>query len=70
MTEAGLSPLEALRTATINAAELLGETADLGAIEAGKLADIVAVDGDPLADISALLRPVFVMKAGVAYRQD
>ena len=70
MTEAGLSPLDALRTATLNAAELLGETADLGAIEAGKLADIVAVDGDPLADISALLRPVFVMKAGVAYRQD
>ncbi|MBH8557787.1 amidohydrolase family protein [Hymenobacter sp. BT442] len=70
MTEAGMSPLEAIRTATLNAAGLLGETTDLGAIEAGKLADIVALDGDPLQDISALMRPKFVMKAGVAYRQE
>jgi imidazolonepropionase-like amidohydrolase len=70
MTEAGMSPLEAIRTATLNAAELLGETANLGSLEAGKLADVVAVDGDPLQDISALMRPVFVMKAGVAYRQE
>ena len=64
MAEAGMPPLETIRTATLNAAELLGETADLGALEAGKLADIVAVDGDPLQDISALMRPRFVMKAG------
>lgn len=70
MTETGFSPLEAIRTATLNAAELLGETADLGTLEAGKFADIVAVDGDPLKDISAMLRPVFVMKAGVAYRNE
>lgn len=70
MAEAGMSPLETIRTATLNAAELLGETADLGTLEAGKFADIVALDGDPLQDISALLRPVFVMKAGVAYRQE
>jgi imidazolonepropionase-like amidohydrolase len=70
MTETGFSPLEAIRTATLNAAELLGETADLGALEAGKFADIVALDGDPLQDISAMLRPVFVMKAGVAYRSE
>ena len=70
MAEAGMSPLETIRTATLNAAELLGETADLGALEAGKFADIVALDGDPLQDISAMLRPVFVMKAGVAYRQE
>ncbi len=70
MTETGFSPLEAIRTATLNAAELLGETADLGTLEAGKFADIVALDGDPLQDISALLRPVFVMKAGVTYRQE
>ena len=70
MTEAGMTPLEALRTATLNAAELLGETANLGAIEAGKYADIVAVEGDPLQDISTLTRPKFVMKAGVAYRQE
>ena len=70
MAEAGMSPLETIRTATLNAAELLGETADLGALETGKFADIVALDGDPLQDISAMLRPVFVMKAGVAYRQE
>ena len=70
MTEVGMPPLEAIRTATLNAAELLGETADLGALEAGKYADIVALDGDPLQDISALMRPTFVMKAGVAYRQE
>ncbi|WP_317196131.1 metal-dependent hydrolase family protein [Hymenobacter siberiensis] len=70
MTEAGMSPLDAIRTATLNAAELLGETTDLGTIETGKMADIVALDGDPLQDISALMRPTFVMKAGVAYRQE
>ncbi len=70
MTEAGMSPLETIRTATLNAAELLGETPNLGTLEAGKFADIIALDGDPLQDISALMRPVFVMKAGVAYRQE
>ena len=70
MAEAGMSPLETIRTATLNAAELLGETADLGSLEVGKFADIVALDGNPLQDISALMRPVFVMKAGVAYRQE
>ncbi|WP_460503134.1 amidohydrolase family protein [Hymenobacter agri] len=70
MTETGFSSLEALRTATLNAAELLGETADLGTLEPGKFADIVAVDGDPLQDISAMMRPVFVMKGGVAYRGE
>ncbi len=70
MTEAGMPALEAIRAATLNAAELLGETADLGAIEAGKLADVVAFDGNPLQDISALMRPKFVMKAGVPYRQE
>ena len=69
MTEAGMSPLEAIRAATLNAAELLGETTDLGALEAGKLADVIALDGDPLQDITALMRPTFVMKAGVTYRQ-
>ena len=70
MTEAGMPALEAIRSATLRAAELLGRSADLGAIEAGKLADVVAVDGDPLQDISALMRPRFVMKAGVTYRQE
>ncbi|GAA4370957.1 amidohydrolase family protein [Hymenobacter saemangeumensis] len=70
MTEAGMPALEAIRSATLSAAELLGQTANLGSLEAGKLADVVAFDGDPLQDISALMRPKFVMKAGVTYRQE
>ena len=70
MTAVGMPALEAIRAATLNAAELLDETKNLGALEAGKYADIVALDGDPLQDISALTRPTFVMKAGVTYRQD
>ena len=68
LVEAGMPPIEALRAATVNAAELLGETASLGTIEAGKLADIVAVPGDPLADISLTRRVSFVMKDGVVYK--
>lgn len=63
----GMTPMQALQTATRNAAELLGLEKDLGTLEAGKLADLVAVDGDPLADITALERPVFVMKAGTVH---
>lgn len=70
MVEAGMPPLEALRAATLNAAELLGQTDNLGALEPGKLADVVAVDGDPLQDIGALLRVRFVMKQGAVYRQE
>ena len=70
LTQAGIPAIEAIRAATVNAAELLGETPNLGTLETGKFADIVALDGDPLQDISALMRPTFVMKAGVAYRQE
>ena len=70
MKEAGIPAIEAIRAATVNAAELLDETPNLGTLEVGKFADIVALDGDPLQDISALMRPTFVMKAGVAYRQE
>ena len=69
MIEAGMPPMEAIRAATINAAELLGEKARLGSIEAGKWADIVAVDGDPLKDSDAFSRVIFVMKDGVIYRR-
>ena len=62
--EAGMSPLEVLRTATVNAAALLGWGDRIGAIEQGKLADIIAVDGDPLKDIKALQGVRFVMKGG------
>lgn len=61
--KAGMTPLQAIRSATINAADLLGKT-DRGTIEAGKLADIIAVRGDPLADITTLERVVFVMQGG------
>jgi imidazolonepropionase-like amidohydrolase len=62
--EAGMSPLEVLRTATVNAAALLGWSDRIGAIEAGKLADIIAVDGDPLKDVKDLQKVRFVMKGG------
>ena len=70
MVEAGMPPIEALRAATINAADLLGQSDQLGTLEAGKLADIVAVDGDPLQDIAAMQRVRFVMKQGVVYKQE
>lgn len=59
-----ISPMEAIRTATMNGAELLGWEEDLGSIESGKLADIIAVEGDPLADIRRLEEVAFVMKGG------
>jgi imidazolonepropionase-like amidohydrolase len=62
--EAGMSPLEVLRAATINSAALLGWGDRIGSIEAGKLADIIAVDGDPLKDVKELQRVRFVMKGG------
>ena len=57
-----MTPIDAIRTATIKAAEVLGVT-DRGAIEAGKLADLVAVPGDPLRDITATERVSWVMQA-------
>jgi imidazolonepropionase-like amidohydrolase len=63
----GLTPLEAIRTATVNAADLLGVD-DRGTIADGKLADVIAVPGDPLADITAMERVLFVMKGGVVVK--
>jgi imidazolonepropionase-like amidohydrolase len=64
---AGLSPFEALKTATVNPARLLNAAADLGTIEVGKLADLVVVDGDPLTDIKAARRVRTVIKNGEVY---
>lgn len=68
MIEAGMSPMDAIKAATVNAADLLGMKDKLGSIEAGKLADIVAVDGDPLQDSGAFGKVVFVMKDGMVYK--
>jgi len=63
--KAGMTPEQALRTATTNAATLLGKEADLGAVSTGYSADLVAVQGDPLADINvAINKVVWVMKGG------
>ena len=64
----GMTPWQALRTATVNAAELLGWQDRVGSIEVGKFADLIAVAGDPLADIALLEDVAFVMKDGVVYR--
>ena len=64
LVRGGMTPLQALQAATINAAELLNQTKDLGTLEAGKFADIVAVSGDPLSDIGEMEHVVFVMKGG------
>jgi imidazolonepropionase-like amidohydrolase len=70
MMEVGMPAMEAIKAATLNAADLLGMKDQLGSIEAGKLADIVAVDGDPLKDPAAFGKVVFVMKDGVVYKGD
>jgi imidazolonepropionase-like amidohydrolase len=67
---AGLAPIEIIRAATINNAELLaGERAQFGAIEKGKFADLIAVPGDPLKDITQLEKVSFVMKGGVVIKK-
>jgi imidazolonepropionase-like amidohydrolase len=64
--KAGMTPEQALRTATTNAAELLGKEKELGAVAAGYSADLVAVEGDPLTDVNVVLNNVkWVMKGGV-----
>jgi imidazolonepropionase-like amidohydrolase len=61
--------MEAIQSATLQAARLLKIEETLGTLEAGKLADVVAVDGDPLENISAMKKVVFVMKDGQVYRE-
>ena len=68
--EAGMSPIEIVRAATINAAELLGRARDVGSVERGKYADMIAVPGDPLRDALVLQRARFVMKGGRVVRND
>ncbi|QOL24743.1 amidohydrolase family protein [Thalassotalea sp. LPB0316] len=69
MANAGMSNSDILKSATVNAAELIDMSASLGTIEQGKLADIVAYDESPLKNIEALLDVDFVMKGGVVHKQ-
>ncbi len=66
----GMTPLESLRTGTVNAADLMGWSDRVGSLDPGKWADAVAVKGNPLEDITVLQHPIFVMKSGVVYRDD
>ena len=66
----GMTPVQAIQTATVNAADLLGWSDRIGTIEPGKYADIVAASGDPTKDVTTLEHPVFVMKGGVVYRNQ
>jgi imidazolonepropionase-like amidohydrolase len=69
MVRYGMSPLQAIQAATVNAAQALGRD-DVGALEPGRHADLVALRGDPLQDIGLLERVPFVMKGGAVVRQD
>jgi imidazolonepropionase-like amidohydrolase len=68
MVKLGLTPAQALQAGTVNAADLMGWTDQVGSIEPGKFADIVAVNGDPMANIEILEHVDFVMKGGVVYK--
>jgi imidazolonepropionase-like amidohydrolase len=66
----GMTPMQAIRTATVTASELLGWQDRIGTVETGKFADLVAVSGDPLKDITELQRVKFVMKGGVVVKKE
>jgi len=67
--ELGMTPMEAIKTATVNAADLMGKSDELGTLEQGKFADVIAVDVSPLEDIHALESVGFVMRSGITYKQ-
>jgi imidazolonepropionase-like amidohydrolase len=69
MVKYGMSPLQALRAATFEAAALMGWSDRMGAVAAGYYADLIAVAGDPLRDITELERVTFVMKGGLVYKR-
>jgi len=70
MVKFGLTPMQAIQAATVNAADLLGWTSKVGSITPGKYADIVAVTNDPLTDITTLEHVQFVMKGGMVYKDE
>ena len=69
MNEAGMPAMQVIKSATVNAADLLGMTESIGTIEVGKMADIIAVNNSPIKDIKELLDVKFVMKEGKTYKQ-
>ena len=69
MVKYGMTPIQAIQSATISAATLIGKPEEFGSIRAGEFADLIAVDGDPIADIRQLEHVTFVMKEGVIYKQ-
>ncbi len=68
MVKYGMTPMQAIQSATTNAADLLGHANEIGSIKPGKYADLIAVSGDPLKDISVLENVEFVMKEGKVYK--
>jgi imidazolonepropionase-like amidohydrolase len=70
LVKLGLTPLQSIQAATINAADLLGWADKIGAVEPGKWADIIAVDGDPLHDVTTLEHVKFVMKGGEVVKNE
>jgi imidazolonepropionase-like amidohydrolase len=68
MVKYGMTPAQALRSANMSAAELLGMQDQIGSLEPGKFADIVAVPADPMADITQLEHVNFVMKGGEVFK--
>jgi imidazolonepropionase-like amidohydrolase len=69
MVKYGMTPMQAIQAATVNAADLIGHSELFGSITPGKSADIIAVNGDPIADIRELEHVQFVMKEGTVYKQ-
>ena len=69
MVKFGMSPMDAIKSATSSAANLLEMKGDIGVIAPGAFADIIAVQGDPLANIDALKNATFVMKDGSVFKQ-
>ena len=69
LVDYGMTPTQALQTATVNAAQLLRLDHEIGTLEPGKAADLVAVDGDPTKDITTMLKVPFVMKGGKVWKK-
>ena len=70
MVKHGMPPVEAIKAATVNAADLLGLSSEIGTIEPGKSADIIAVAGDPLTDVTVLKTVSFVMARGDVVKNE